>query len=66
MKNVTHKEILEFTYDSKEERDGHVKEMLLQGWGNSGQHKRMKPDKSVWDSKDEDSYEWFADFWKYY
>ena len=66
MKQVMHQEILEFTYDTEEERDKHVEEMISQGWKNSGKVKCMKPGTSIWNSNDENNYEWFADFLKYY
>lgn len=66
MKQVMHQEILEFTYDSREERDNHVEEMVTQGWEVGARVKRMKIGVSIWDSHNKDNYEWFADFWKYY
>lgn len=66
MKQVMNKVIQEFTYDTEEERAKHVEEMITQGWQNSGKVKRMKQDASIWDSSNENNYEWFADFWRYY
>lgn len=66
MKQVMHQEVLEFIYDTEEERNTHVEQMISEGWENSGRVKRMKPESSIWDSNDKDNYDWFADFWKYY
>lgn len=64
MKQVKNMQILEFTYDTKEERNEHVKLMESQGWINSGTMKRLKPGVSILDATPEDR-EWFADFTKY-
>lgn len=66
MKQIMHQEILEFTYNTREERDMHVEVMTEQGWENSGKVKRLKNGVPIWDSDNKDNYEWFADFWKYY
>lgn len=66
MKQVMHQEILEFTYDTRDERDAHEEEMTSQGWKTSGKVKRLKNGVSIWDYDNKDNYEWFADFWKYY
>lgn len=65
MKQVMHQEILDFTYDTEEERTKHVEEMVLHGWENDARVKRLKPNASLWDC-DKNDYEWFARFWKYY
>lgn len=65
MKKVKEQEILEFTYDSEEEREHHVKSMVAQGWQTSDKVKRMIPGRSIWNST-EDDYEWYADFWRYH
>jgi len=65
MKQILHQEILEFVYDSKEERDEHVKLMVSDGWENGSRVKKLKANVSILDAKPND-YEWFADFWKYY
>lgn len=54
--------ILEYTYDTKEERDKHVAEMKSMGYENDGCSRRLKKECSIWDAKYEDSYEWFATF----
>ncbi|KOS61485.1 hypothetical protein FJQ98_16405 [Lysinibacillus agricola] len=66
MKQIMHQEILEFTYNTREERDMHVEAMEAQGWENGGKVRRLKNGVSIWDSDNKDNYEWFADFWKYY
>lgn len=66
MKQIMHQEILEFTYDTREERDTHVTLMIAQGWENGGKVRRLENGVSIWDSDNKDNYEWFADFWKYY
>lgn len=66
MKNVKHQEILEFTYASEEERKAHVELMLSEGWQVSGQVQRLKEGVSVWNSNNDEDYEWFAIFWTFH
>jgi len=64
MKQITaHQEILEFTYDTEEERTKHIEEMALHGWKNGARVKRLKPNVPLWNCS-EDDFEWFARFWK--
>jgi len=65
MKQIMNQEILEFVYETKEERDDHVEDMLIAGWETSGKVKRMKDGVGIMDATQDDC-EWFADFWKYY
>lgn len=64
MQKVLHREIQEFTYDTEEERLAHVHEMQQQGWYVSGKVRRIKPGVSIWDANDENSYQWFAEYFK--
>lgn len=65
MKRVKHQIIMEYTYETREERDIHVTLMTSQGWESSGKVRRLKDGVSIWHSDDENNHEWFADFWKY-
>ena len=64
MKKEMHKEIIVFTYDTKEERDEHVKKMEEDGWEATGQVSRLKPNISIYDAGKENSREWYAEFHK--
>ena len=61
MKKILRKIVEEYRYDSKEERDSHVEEMIKKGFEVDGQVRRS--DDPLW--KDDREYYWFAHFWKY-
>jgi len=63
MKRVKHNEIMEFIYDSKEQRETHINIMKSNGWEAGDRLKRLHPNVSIWGATNED-YEWFAEFWK--
>lgn len=65
MKRVKHQEIMEFTYSTKEEREEHVKSMVVNGWEDSGTMSRLKKGKSIYDLHAEENREWFARFQKF-
>lgn len=54
-------EVQEFKYDSKEEREAHVKKMKAKGFECGSRDK--KSDDSIWE--DNRKYYWFAHFCKY-
>jgi hypothetical protein len=64
IKRILHQEIMEFVYESEEQRAIHIKYMEKEGWRAGSQVKRMKPDAHIMTAT-EDDYEWFAEFWKY-
>ena len=61
MKKILRKIVEEYRYDSKEERDSHVEEMIKKGFEVSDQIRRS--DDSL--LKDNREYYWFGHFWKY-
>ena len=61
MKKILRKIVEEYRYDSKEERELHIEEMIKKGFEVDGQVRRS--DDSLW--KDDREYYWFAHFWKY-
>ena len=61
MKKILRKIVEEYRYDSKEERELHIEEMIKKGFEVDGQVRRsddplLKKDRE---------YYWFAHFWKY-
>lgn len=60
MEQLSEALICEYKYESKEERENHVKEMESQGFECSGQIK--KSDDSL--TKEEREYYWYAKFYK--
>ncbi len=60
MKQISERRILEYKYDSEEDRSTHVKWMESLGFVCSGQVKRS--DDSLWD--DNRTYYWYAKFEK--
>lgn len=64
---ISHKEVLEFTYDTLEERKKHVEEMIKNGWFvDSIIETRMKSDTSFGVAYNENNFEWYARFCKKY
>ena len=61
MKKILRKIVEEYRYDSKEERELHIEEMIKKGFEVDGQVRRS--DDPLW--KDDREYYWFAHFWKY-
>ncbi|AKO91958.1 hypothetical protein BEH_07505 [Priestia filamentosa] len=61
MKQIRSYEVKEFTYNSKTYRNYHVADMEREGWIESGQMKRLKPNVSITDAT-KDDYEWYAHF----
>lgn len=61
MNKITHYEVSEYIYDTREEREKHVELMESQGWYNSGQLKRMKHGVSIMDARNSD-YEYYGHF----
>lgn len=61
MRNICGYEVKEFIYDTKEERENHIAQMVRDGWEQSGQTRRLKPGVSLMLAKPND-YEWFAQF----
>jgi hypothetical protein len=61
MKQVNGYAVKEFTYDSAEERAIHVSLMEHEGWENSGQVKRLKPDVDITKAT-KDDHEWYGSF----
>lgn len=66
LKLVSHQEIKEFTYESREERDEHVELMRKDGWDDCGRVRRLKVGISIWGAENNpENYEWFAEFYRY-
>lgn len=67
MKIIMHKEVYEYTYNSREEREKHVADMESIGYTVGGKIRKLKDEVSLWDAnKSEDNYEWYANFEKYH
>jgi hypothetical protein len=64
MKKITHYETMEFTYESRDERDNHVAELYLDGWRDSGRLKKLKDGVSIMNAT-KDDHEWYALFQRY-
>lgn len=64
MKQVKDFTIIQFTYDTKEERDAHVLELENQGWTCTGQLSRLKNDVSIHDEHLTNSSEYFSELFK--
>lgn len=60
-----HQETKSFIYESREERDGHVLEMIRDGWEVGSQVKKLKANISILDAKPEDR-DWYAIFTKFH
>jgi len=60
---VKHEETIEFIYESREQREIHVKYMESQGWYAGSKIKRLKPEVSLLNATDEDR-EWYCEFYK--
>ena len=61
MKKILRKIVEEYRYNSEEERDSHVEEMIKKGFEVDSQVRRSD-DPLL---KDDRKYYWFAHFWKY-
>jgi hypothetical protein len=61
MEKVSHYEIVEYTYENRNERDSHVSDLYLDGWIEEGKVKRLKNGVSLLDATEND-YEWYARF----
>lgn len=64
MKKVNGYKIVQYIYESEEERQKHVAEMEAAGWLVGINVMRRKPGVSILNATDDD-YEWFGDFQKY-
>jgi len=64
MKQVNGYEVREYVYESREERERHIKTMDSQGWMESGTVKRIKPDVNIMTATEND-YEWYAHFQRF-
>jgi len=62
-KEISYKEIAEYTYESEEQRNSHIEFMSMHGWNVGGQLKRMKESASMMTATDDD-YEWYGEFYR--
>ncbi|MBU8716594.1 hypothetical protein [Bacillus subtilis] len=59
MKKLVHYEVMEFTFETEEEREKHVEELALEGWEDIGSRKKLKDGVSILNATKED-HEWYA------
>jgi hypothetical protein len=64
MKKISHYEVSEYTYDTRQERDNHIADLYEEGWRDEGKIRKLKDNVSIMDAQPED-YEWYARLMKF-
>lgn len=64
MKKISHYEITEYTYETREERDNHIYELYKEGWLDEGKVRKLKDGVSLLNAQPED-YEWYSRLMKF-
>jgi hypothetical protein len=62
IKKRSHIEATEYTYDTREERESHIKQMEEAGWQEDGGKIRMLKDGASIYNPTHDDYSWYARF----
>jgi hypothetical protein len=63
VKQISYREIAEYTYENEEQRNEHVKFMTMHGWNVSSRQMRLKDGSHIMTATDDD-YEWYGEFYR--